>query len=159
MAVDKGGKGGDVFCSDEIRKGMFYSSRHTFAICDIAPVMPGHALVIPKRHVCDITELSRDELLDFFEVLAKVKAVILRIYSDSSGSYDMTAQIGEYSGRSVRHLHMHIIPRKKRDPYQDGFGSSVYDAIGKAEKLPEEEYRKRVEMLRNELDWREEKGQ
>ena len=156
--AEKSGKGSDIFCSGEIRKGIVYESEHTFVLCDIAPVMPGHVLLIPRRHVYDMADLGEEEFLDFFEVLRKVRPVMLKLYSDSSGSYDMTAQIGEYSGRSVRHFHMHIIPRKKTDPYQGGFGSSVYDDIGKARRLPEAEYRKRVETLRKELDWGEEKG-
>ncbi len=157
--AEKSEKGSDVFCSDEINRGIIYKSRYTIVLCDIAPVMPGHILLIPRRHVYDMADLREEELLDFFEVLKKVRPVILKLYSDGLGSYDMTAQIGEYSGRSVRHLHMHIIPRKKTDPYQEGFGSSVYDEIGKARRLSEAEYGKRVEMLRKELNWREEKGE
>ena len=65
----------------------------------------------------------------------------------------MTSQIGEYSGMSVRHLHIHIIPRKKDDKYQSK--QSVYDAIEHVERLSEKEYTKRVALLRKELKWSE----
>ena len=143
----------DAFCSKSIEKGIFYRSKHAFALCDIAPVTYGHSLVIPRRHVLDVTELDDAELLDLCHVISKVKPVILRLYGDSSNSYDLTAQIGEYSGMSVRHLHFHIIPRRKGDEYQTG--KSVFDAIEHVKRLDSHEYEKRVSTLRKELDWSE----
>jgi diadenosine tetraphosphate (Ap4A) HIT family hydrolase len=146
-------RGEDVFCSESVEKGIFFKSKHAFALCDIAPVTYGHSLVIPKRHVLDVTELTEEEFLDMYHVIRKVKAVVLRLYGDSSNSYDLTAQIGEYSGMSVRHLHFHIIPRRKGDEYQTG--KSVFDAIEHVKRLDSGEYEKRVSILRKELDWRE----
>ena len=149
----EGKKGEDVFCSESIEKGIFYKTRHTIALCDIAPVVYGHSLIIPRRHVLDFSELSSEELLDMQSVINKVKPVILKLYGDSSNSYDLTAQIGEYSGMSVRHLHFHIIPRKKNDEYQKG--KSVFDAIEHVKRLDDDEYLKRVAILRKALDWRQ----
>lgn len=143
----------DVFCTDIINDGIFYKSKHMKAIVDIAPVVPGHSLIIPNRHVADITELTMEELEDFFQTLKKIKPVILKLYGDSSGSYNMTTQIGEYSGMSVRHVHVHIIPRTKIDPFHGA--QSVYDAIEKSRKLSPEEYKKRTALLRKELKWSE----
>ncbi len=151
--MESGGKAPDVFCSESISKGVFYKGRHSIAVVDIAPVMPGHTLVIPTRHVLDITELSAEEMGDIHLTLKKVTPIVLRIYGDSSMSYDITSQIGEYSGMSVRHLHIHIIPRKKDDKYQSK--QSVYDAIEHVERLPEKEYSRRVDLLRKELKWSE----
>lgn len=149
------GKGDDVFCSDIIEKGIFYKTEHTVAISDIAPVVPGHSLVIPRRHVLSILEMSDEEVLDFFEVVRKVNPVLLKLYGDRSNSYVMTAQIGEYSGMSVRHFHLHIIPRKKTDPFQEGTGRDIYAEIDKpkAHRLSEEEYSRYVQAMRKELKW------
>ncbi len=147
-------KGSDVFCSDAIRPGIFYKTEHMIAICDIAPVVYGHSLVIPRRHVLDVRELSDGELKDMHDTIKKVTPVLLRLYGDSSNSYDLTAQIGEYSGMSVRHLHFHIIPRNKTDEYQKG-DKSVFDAIEHVKRLDEQEYAKRVAILRKELNWSE----
>ncbi len=154
MTTEKAGvKGSDVFCSVSISDGIFYKTKHTMVVADIAPVVYGHTLIIPTRHVLDITELTGEELLDLFNAIKKVKPVILGLYGDGTGSYDLTSQIGEYSGMSVRHLHIHLIPRKKNDEYQDGSGKSVYDAIEHVKRLSKDEYAKRVAVLRKELKW------
>ena len=45
----------DIFCSKSIRDGIFFESKYTIAIYDIAPVVPGHSLIIPKRHVSNLS--------------------------------------------------------------------------------------------------------
>jgi bis(5'-adenosyl)-triphosphatase len=146
-------RGTDIFCSSAIQRGVFYRTRHTMAVCDLMPVMPGHTLIIPIRHVLDIAELSEEESADLISTIKKVKSVILRLYGDKSKSYDLTAQVGEFSGMSVRHLHFHIIPRTREDEYQHG--KNVFAAIEKKERLSEEEFGKRVAALRKELKWNE----
>jgi len=154
MAKPQGGSlGTDVFCSDAIAKGVFYRTRHTMAVADIAPVVYGHSLIIPIRHVLDITELGEEETLDLFNTLRKVQPVLLRLYGDESKSYDFTSQIGEYSGMSIRHLHFHLIPRTRTDEYQHG--KNIFAAIEHRPRLQEDEYAKRVAILRKELKWSE----
>lgn len=150
-AGTKEARGSDVFCTPVIEKGIFYKTEHTIALADIAPVVYGHSLIIPRRHVLDIPELSDEETLDLFETIKRVKAVLLRLYGDKSNSYDLTAQVGEYSGMSVKHLHLHIIPRKKTDEYQEG--KNIFAAIEHVRMLPADEYERRVAVLRKELKW------
>lgn len=152
-AEKKQERGTDVFCSDAIQEGVFYRTKYTMAVCDLMPVVYGHSLIVPIRHVLDITELSDEELADLVSTIKKVKSVILKLYGDKSKSYDLTAQIGEFSGMSVRHLHFHIIPRTEEDEYQHG--KNVFAAIEKKGPLSEEEYRKRTAILRKELKWDE----
>lgn len=141
----------DIFCTNVIDRGTFYMSKYTRAICDIAPVMPGHSLIIPLRHVMDITELTEEESQDLLRTVKKIKPAIIKLYGDESKSYDLTAQMGEYSGMSIKHLHFHLIPRKKTDPYQHG--NSVFNAIERMKKIPDEEYGRYVSALRKELKW------
>lgn len=121
---------------------------------NIAPVLPGHSLVVPKRHVVDITELTDQEIVDMLRTIKKVKPVILGLYGDSSKSYDATAQIGEYSGMSIKHLHLHIIPRKENDKYEKN-RTAVYSEIERTKRLSEEEYRAEIEKLRKAMKWNE----
>lgn len=145
------GEGKDVFCSDQINHGIFYKTKHTIALYDIAPVVPGHCLLIPRRHMIDIKEASEEELSDLFKTLKKIRPVILKLYGDRSNSYNFTAQIGRYSGMSVMHLHFHFIPRRKQDPFQRG--KSVYSEIERTRRISEGDYRKEVARLRKELKW------
>ncbi len=140
----------DPFCDSSILEGAFYTTDNTMALYDAAPVVPGHSLIIPRRHVPDIIMLTDEEMLDMLETVKKIGPVIFSLYGDGSGSYDLTAQIGKYSGMTIEHLHMHFIPRRKDDDYQGS--SDVYGQIEKAERLGKEEYMNEVKRLREEME-------
>ncbi|MGF1547675.1 MAG: HIT family protein [Thiotrichales bacterium] len=53
-----------------------FENRSFVGIFDTHPVNPGHALIIPKRHVASIFELNADEQGDYFDALHGVKAAI-----------------------------------------------------------------------------------
>ncbi len=53
-----------------------FENRSFVSIFDTNPVNPGHALVIPKRHVVSIFDLNSDEHEDYFDALYAVKQVI-----------------------------------------------------------------------------------
>ena len=53
-----------------------YENQSFISIFDTNPVNPGHALVIPKRHVASIFSLNQAEHDDYFEALYSVKKVI-----------------------------------------------------------------------------------
>jgi bis(5'-adenosyl)-triphosphatase len=110
----------DVFCiKEQTNKTVFYESEHIIILYDIKPVVKGHILIIPKRHIEDTLELTNEEIYDMNSVLKKVLPRILEMYGDEHRSYNISSQIGQYSGRSVPHLHIHIIPRRKDDIYQE----------------------------------------
>ncbi len=108
----------DPFCIEaETGKSLFFESDRFMVLYDIRPVVRGHILFVPKRHMLDILEMTEEEIADFHSIFAKVVPKVLKIYGASEGSYDLTSQIGRYSGRSVEHLHLHMLPRKKDDLY------------------------------------------
>lgn len=73
------------------------------------PVTPGHALVIPKRHVTSYLDLNADEVLDMHaQIIAVCRA------SDAT-SFTLGINEGRYAGRSVDHAHFHVIPRRPGD--------------------------------------------
>lgn len=53
-----------------------FENRSFVGIFDTHPVNPGHALVIPKRHVASIFDLNQEERSDYFDALGGVKGVI-----------------------------------------------------------------------------------
>ncbi len=119
-------KGMDAFCSPSIYKNVYYSTRHSIVVYSIKPVLPGHSMIIPKRHVVDIVDLQKEEAADIFRVAKKVIPLLLKAYNGSS--YNFTAQIGRHSGMTVYHIHFHIIPRNGGDSYQVD-NNSIYDKV------------------------------
>ncbi len=53
-----------------------FENRFFIGIFDTNPVNPGHALVIPRRHVVSIFDLNDEEQADYFDAIKGVKAVI-----------------------------------------------------------------------------------
>ena len=141
----------DIFCSDKIKESIFYKTRYTMAVCDIAPVLPGHSLIIPIRHVTDIVQLTDEEVVDMFDVVKKTRPILSRVFANGSDSYNLTAQIGPYSGMSVPHLHMHIIPRTSSDEFQHD-NNRLYDMIERARRIRGDEMASRVALLKKELE-------
>ena len=81
----------------------------TYAIYDIYPVNTGHILIIPKRHVSDFFDISKDERESMFSLLDEVKEIIDEQYSPDG--YNIGLNCGRGAGQTVMHVHMHLIPR------------------------------------------------
>jgi len=119
----------DPFCvKEQTRRTIFYESRHFMLLYDIKPVVKGHFLIVSKRHVLDLLDLTKDEIEDFHDTCKKMVPRLLSIYEATDNSYDVTSQIGPYSGRSVGHLHVHVLPRKKED-FFNRTGKSIFQAL------------------------------
>jgi len=84
-----------------------------FAIYDTNPASPGHALVIPKRHIAEYFEASYEEKIAILELIDEMKQAIDKKHMPDA--YNIGVNIGKVAGQSVPHIHIHIIPRYKGD--------------------------------------------
>jgi len=101
------------FCSSEINNQVFLQEKNMMAVYNIAPILPGHSMVIPRRHAETIFDLSEAELKELFTFSRKVTGLLMRVF-DCVG-FDWSLQESEAAGQSISHLHLHIIPRKPGD--------------------------------------------
>tara|TARA_B100000035_G_scaffold80031_1_gene67076 strand:+ start:83 stop:469 length:387 start_codon:yes stop_codon:yes gene_type:complete len=85
-----------------------------FAVRDGYPVTALHTLIIPKRHILSFFELNRSEQDGLFSFLDKQKKSILT-EDPSVSAFNIGINDGPEAGRSVDHLHIHLIPRRKGD--------------------------------------------
>jgi diadenosine tetraphosphate (Ap4A) HIT family hydrolase len=77
------------------------------------PVSPGHALVVPRRHVADWWGTSAGERRELIEALdAARRAIVARHRPDA---FNVGMNLGEAAGQTVLHLHIHVIPRYRGD--------------------------------------------
>ena len=91
----------------------FYDGTYVYGIWDLHPVSPGHALLIPKRHVATWFEASMDEQLELFSAISIVRKEIETKYSPDG--YNIGINDGADAGQTVGHLHIHLIPRYTGD--------------------------------------------
>ena len=83
------------------------------AFFDGFPITRGHSLVIPKRHVQSIWEMTADEYDDAFSLARTVKDLLLKQFSPDG--FNIGVNCGEAAGQTVFHAHIHIIPRYDGD--------------------------------------------
>jgi histidine triad (HIT) family protein len=88
-------------------------SERVFAFLDINPIRRGHALVIPKAHAVDLSDVAPGELEAVMALVREV-AARLRERLGTTGENLLVAS-GPGSEQSVFHLHVHVIPRLPDD--------------------------------------------
>jgi len=100
-----------IFC--EPTRDILAQNERAIAVPDSFPVSPGHALVLPRRHVVTIWELDPDEYADCFTLVRHLRPILeARFHPDG---FNVGANCGEAAGQSVWHAHIHVIPRYKGD--------------------------------------------
>jgi diadenosine tetraphosphate (Ap4A) HIT family hydrolase len=78
------------------------------------PILAGSGIIVPRAHVRSAFELSRDEWVATFELLARAKARIDRELAPDG--YNLGWNCGASAGQEVLHAHMHVIPRFPDEP-------------------------------------------
>lgn len=86
-----------------------YRDRYFLVTVNLYPYNPGHLLIFPARHIEDIRELTSKEE----HRLCKLNNVMLDVLdrSYSPHGYNIGYNMGLVAGASIKHLHLHIIPR------------------------------------------------
>jgi diadenosine tetraphosphate (Ap4A) HIT family hydrolase len=84
-----------------------------FARYDNFPATPGHIEIVPKRHVESFFDLNTNEVAQAYELILKVKDCLSELVRPDG--YTIGVNEGRAAGRSVDHLHIHLIPRYKGD--------------------------------------------
>ncbi len=85
-----------------------------FALRDKTPVRPLHTLIIPKRHVANMFEATREEREAVHELAIEVKASIL-LEDHTVEGFNFGSNIGAAAGQMIFHAHVHLIPRRSGD--------------------------------------------
>lgn len=107
-----------IFCkiaAGTVPAAKVYEDATQLAFMDIAPIRPGHVLVIPKRHYEYLTEMPAEAVADLARLFPAVaRAVVAAMKADG---FNLHQTNGRCSGQSVPHVHFHIIPRHNNDGY------------------------------------------
>jgi histidine triad (HIT) family protein len=88
----------------EMPSHKIYEDARTFAFLDIHPAQPGHTLIVPKKQVARLEDLSDQ---DYIALLATVKKVMQRIVTVFGSEYRACLKT---EGFDVPHAHVHVIP-------------------------------------------------
>ncbi|OGX05424.1 MAG: HIT family hydrolase [Omnitrophica WOR_2 bacterium GWA2_47_8] len=108
-----------VFCKilrekKDRKNFIFMRTRYSFAVLNIYPYNNGHALILPYRHVNDLSKLGKEETIDLIELLGSVQQRLGKAIKP--GGFNIGLNIGRVAGAGFPgHVHIHIVPRWKGD--------------------------------------------
>jgi histidine triad (HIT) family protein len=83
----------------------------TLGFLDRRPLFPGHTLVIPRAHVETLLDLPDDVLPELFSNVR----LLARAMEEGLGADGSFVAINNRVSQSVPHLHVHVVPRRRKD--------------------------------------------
>jgi histidine triad (HIT) family protein len=122
-----------VFCAiirGETKAEIIHETDRLISFLDYRPLFRGHTLLVPKLHVRLLSDLPADRVGEFFiEAQRLERAVETGLEADGS-----MILINNVVSQSVPHLHLHVIPRRRKDGLRFWLGPRQrYDADHPAE--------------------------
>lgn len=131
-----------LFCgivSGNTAAATVFEDENTLVFLDHRPLFPGHCLVVPKTHFETLTDLPPAEIEPLF---ARVQLMSKAVQSAMGAEGTFVAMNNRVS-QSVPHLHVHVVPRKKKDGLKGFFWprtkySSHEEMIEVARRIAEE---------------------
>jgi histidine triad (HIT) family protein len=134
------------FCNSSILEYQkFYETDLVLALYNYKPILAGHCLILPKRHVERFEELSEEEVLQINQVIKKVNLAAREVFK--AHSYLILEKNGIEAGQTVPHVHFHYISRKKGDSSVIKFLAKMYLNI-LAKPIKAIEMKKNVENMK-----------
>lgn len=70
-------------------------------------------MITSRRCVVRLKDLTPEESIDFFQTVCRVQRMSEKFYNTTAST--VTVQDGEDAGQTVKHLHCHVMPRRKGD--------------------------------------------
>ena len=111
---------GCVFCAiagGRAEATCVYEDEDLVAFMDLAPVTPGHLLVVPRRHAVGLADLPEDLGMAMFRLSQRVSTALRRSELRCEGTNLFLAD-GEAAGQEVFHVHLHVFPRYDGDAFR-----------------------------------------
>ncbi len=104
-----------IFCkiiNKEIPSEIVYEDDEILGFKDISPATPVHILVIPKKHISMLTELTEDDE----RIIGKIYTAINKIAKEQGifdKGYRVIVNCGEDGCQEVKHIHFHLLGGQK----------------------------------------------
>lgn len=95
----------------ELEADIVVESESFLAFLDDRPVFPGHTLLIPREHYETLADLPASLGAEFL-ALAQTLSQVVPAAVDAEGTF---VAINNKVSQSVPHLHLHVVPRRRKD--------------------------------------------
>ena len=96
----------------EIPSSVVYEDDNILAFNDVAPVAPVHILIIPKKEIPTINDITEEDKILIGEMFLVARKIAKNNNIDKSG-YRLVFNCNHDGGQTVYHIHMHLIGGKQ----------------------------------------------
>jgi histidine triad (HIT) family protein len=106
-----------IFCkmvSGEIKPDTVYEDEHVLAFRDLNPQAPTHVLIVPKKHIATINDVSAEDAHLVGKMYLAAQEVAKTDDVDQRG-YRTVMNCNAEAGQSVYHLHLHVLGGRPMD--------------------------------------------
>jgi histidine triad (HIT) family protein len=134
---------GCLFCdiaAGRVEADVVLAEEHLVGFLDHRPLMKGHTLLVPRRHVVTLPDLPADLRDPFLEAAQRLATAMV----EGLGVQGSFVAMNNTVSQSVPHLHLHVVPRTKGDGLRGFFWPRRRYHEGESEEY--------AERLRNALD-------
>src|SRR5215218_6573794 len=103
-----------LFCrivSGEVSAVVVYEDENTLAFLDHRPLFPGHTLLVPREHFETLGDLPASRVGPLF-TNAQLLSRAIEAALEAEGTF---VAMNNRVSQSVPHLHVHIVPRRRKD--------------------------------------------
>ncbi len=100
-----------IFCKivkGEIPCEKVYEDDKVLSFKDINPGAPNHVLIIPKKHIGSLNEVTEEDSMLIAHVFLVAKEIVKKLGIDDTG-YRIVSNCGEDGGQTVPHIHFHVL--------------------------------------------------
>ena len=107
-----------TFCKiikGEIPSEKVYEDEDILAFKDINPAAPIHILVIPKKHIATLMEVSKEDSNIMSKILETIQKIAKQLGIEENG-FRLIANCGPDSGQEVMHIHFHLLAGREMGP-------------------------------------------
>jgi histidine triad (HIT) family protein len=104
-----------LFCriiNREIPSKIAFENDRVLAFYDVNPQAPVHILIVPKRHIAGLNDITVNDN----ELLGEIQNIALELTrreNIADGGYRVVVNCGENAGQAVAHLHYHLLGGRK----------------------------------------------
>jgi len=100
-----------LFCkiiNREIPASIVYEDDHVLAFNDIGPQAPTHVLVVPKKHVPSLNDVTAEDM-ELVGRLVHTAASIAKVRGIDAAGYRTVFNTNRDAGQTVFHIHLHLL--------------------------------------------------
>jgi ATP adenylyltransferase len=139
-----------IFCAllenhPDVEKLPLYETDDILISLNMYPYNPGHLMVIPKRHYESFEDLPPELFIKIWNYVIASQKLLRKAFSPIG--FNVGYNQGDFSGASIKHIHVHVVPRYKTElGFIDIIGKTkvivqtVSECLQKMKPLAEEFY-------------------